>query len=233
MKQRTVLVVAAHPDDEVLGCGGTMRRHSEEGDRVVCLILGEGITSRHDSRKTGLESGAAQLGVLESDSRRAADRLGVARLELAGLPDNRFDSLDTLDVVKVIERLMEEELPSIVYAHHPGDVNIDHVVCHRAVLAACRQLPGTPLRELYFFEVPSSSEWQTPAISCPFAPNAFVNVSGTLDAKIEAMQEYKSESRTWPHPRSPEALRALARWRGATIGCDAAEAFVVGRITRI
>ncbi|MBI1293231.1 PIG-L family deacetylase [bacterium] len=229
---QTVLVVAAHPDDEVLGCGGTMRRHADAGDRVVCLILGEGITSRHDSRSGGLQSGATDLEKLHSDSHRAMERLGVARLELAGLPDNRFDSMDLLDVVKVVEKVFDEEKPSIVYAHHAGDVNIDHLVTHRAVLAACRQLPGTPLRELYFYEVPSSTEWQTPALACPFVPNHFVNIAATLDAKVAAMEEYKSESRGWPHPRSPQALRALAQWRGATIGTDAAEAFVVGRIVK-
>jgi LmbE family N-acetylglucosaminyl deacetylase len=179
-----------------------------------------------------LHSSAGDLEALQSDSHRAAEKLRVARLELAGLPDNRFDSMDLLDVVKVIEKLIDEERPSVVYAHHAGDVNIDHLVTHRAVLAACRQLPGTPLRELYFYEVPSSTEWQTPALACPFVPNHFVNISTTLSAKISAMAEYRSKSRPWPHPRSPEALRALAHWRGATIGTDAAEAFVVGRNTR-
>lgn len=228
----TVLVIAAHPDDEVLGCGGTMRRHADAGDRVVCAILGEGVTSRRGDRESSLSADAGTLGELASDAYRASSILGVARLELAGLPDNRFDSVDLLDVIKIIEKLIDEEQPSIVYAHHPGDVNVDHGVVHRATLAACRPLPSSPVRELYWYEVASSTEWQTPALACPFVPNHFVDIGATLEAKIAAMEAYRSESRPWPHPRSPQALRALAQWRGATMGAQAAEAFVVGRTLR-
>ncbi len=226
---RTILVVAAHPDDEVLGCGGTMARHARHGDRVVCLILGEGLTSRHASRQQGIETEGSGLDGLKSDGERAAEILGAARLEMTDFPDNRFDSVPLLDIVKSVEKIFDEEQPEIVYSHHPGDVNIDHLVTHRAVLAACRQLPGTSLKGLYFFEVPSSSEWQTPAMATPFLPNHFVDVTATLGQKIDAMGAYRGESRQWPHPRSAKALEALARWRGSTIGTDAAEAFVVGR----
>ncbi len=226
---RTILVVAAHPDDEVLGCGGTMARHEAAGDRVVCLILGEGLTSRHASRERGIDRETLRLEELDRDAERAAEVLGTARLEMRGFPDNRFDSVPLLDVVKVIEEIFAEEEPEIVYTHHPGDVNIDHLVTHRAALAVCRQLPGTSLRRLCFFEVPSSSEWQTPAMATAFAPNHFVDVTATLERKIRAMAAYRTESRPWPHPRSAEALEALARWRGSTIGVGAAEAFAIGR----
>ena len=224
---QNVLVVAAHPDDEVLGCGGTIARHAQQGDRVTCLILGEGLTSRYVTRAAGLA--AADLSDLRDASRRAADILGVARLETAEFPDNRFDSVSLLDVVKRIEAVYSVVQPALVCTHHPGDVNIDHLVTHRAVLAACRQVPTTSIRGLYFFEVPSSTEWQTPALGCPFTPNHFVDISHQLPAKLSALMAYSGEARAWPHPRSPDATRALAQWRGATAGVDAAEAFVVGR----
>lgn len=222
----TILVVAAHPDDEVLGCGAAMARHAAAGDRVVCLILGEGAAARSAPDAAGV---SAETEELARCARAAAEVLGVARLELAGLPDNRFDTVPLLDVVKRVEALMEEESPRVVYTHHPGDVNVDHVRTHHAVLAATRSLPGSPVRGLYFFEIASSSEWQTPAVATPFVPNHFVDATAVLDRKIEALRCYARELRPFPHPRSEEGVRALARWRGATIGREAAEAFVVGR----
>lgn len=224
-----VLVVAAHPDDEVLGCGGTIARHVANGDRVTVLILGEGATSRAESRAAGRRMHADDLDALATDAHRANERLGTHRLELADFPDNRFDSVDLLDLVKRIEDLFDEERPTLIYTHHPGDVNVDHVRTYQAVLAVARQLPASPLRGLYCFEVPSSSEWQTPAAGVPFQPCHFVDVSATLEVKLDAMAAYEGEAREWPHPRSAAALRALATWRGATVGVDAAEAFVVGR----
>lgn len=226
---RTVMVVAAHPDDEVLGCGGTMARHAAEGDRVVCVILGEGATSRHATREEGLDEEAGTLRELLGSAACAAEILGTARLETFGFPDNRFDDVPVLDLIKALEPIFDEEQPEVVYAHHAGDVNVDHVAVHTAVLALCRQLPATALRELCFFEVPSSTEWQTPAVARPFVPNWFVDISGTVDRKIAAMEAYTEEIRPFPHPRSSEALRALATWRGASVGVAAAEAFVLGR----
>ena len=135
------LVVAAHPDDEVLGCGGTMRRMAAEGAEVYCLILGEGVTSRDGCRDADLR--AKELEELRSTARRANELLGVREVFFASLPDNRFDSVDLLDVVKIVERYVDELRPERVFTHGGGDLNNDHIVVSRAVMTACRPLPDS------------------------------------------------------------------------------------------
>lgn len=144
-------------------------------------------------------------------------------------PDNRMDSVDLLDVVKQVERHIAAFRPGTVFTHHAGDVNIDHRVIHDAVIAACRPQPGFPVRELLFFEVASSTEWRPPASAEAFHPNWFVDITHTLKTKMEALEAYRHEMRDFPHPRSLQAMEALARWRGASVGMEAAEAFVLGR----
>jgi len=150
-------------------------------------------------------------------------------VETIGLPDNRLDGVELLDLVKRIEASIERHEPSVVLTHHAGDVNIDHQLVHEAVLAACRPQPGHPVDELLFFEIPSSTEWRPAGSRTTFVPNWFVDVSTTLPRKLDALRAYDSELRPFPHPRSLEAVEALARWRGATVGMLAAEAFVLGR----
>jgi LmbE family N-acetylglucosaminyl deacetylase len=216
----SVLVIAAHPDDEVLGCGGTIARHSAAGDEVHVVILAQGLMARPQAKAEDLEA-------LRRAAREAGDTLGVADLTLHDYPDNRLDTIPRLDVTRFIESHIERVLPEIVYTHHRGDVNIDHVRANECTLAACRQIPGQSLRRLLFFEVPSSSEWGPGAE--PFIPNWFVDISRTLDRKAAALRAYASEMRPSPHPRSEEAVTHLARWRGATAGVPAAEAFVLAR----
>jgi len=221
-----VLVVAAHPDDEVLGCGGTIGRLAEEGHAVSIGILGEGATSRDGT------DGPAEVEVLRQQSRQAAELLGAKEVMLAGLPDNRFDTVPLLDVVKRIEAWVDQVQPEVVYTHHAGDLNIDHAIAARATLTAARPLPGGVVRELYAYEVPSSTDWSFDRCGAPFRPNTFVDIADTLDTKLEAMAVYTSETRPFPHPRSAEALRANAvRW-GGTAGVTAAEAFELVRATR-
>jgi LmbE family N-acetylglucosaminyl deacetylase len=217
-----VLVVAAHPDDELLGCGGTAARLAREGHSVYMAILGEGITSRHAQRSS---ADPAELTGLHSCSQRVADLLGVKELSLHGLPDNRFDTLPLLDVIKVVENLVERWRPAAIYTHHGGDLNIDHQVVSRAVLTAARPMEGRPVRELYMFEIPSSTEWAFQQFAPVFKPNVFVNIESTLPLKLEGMLQYESEVRSFPHPRSPEALTAIAQRWGSVVGCQAAEAF--------
>ncbi|MFZ0731452.1 MAG: PIG-L deacetylase family protein [Candidatus Sulfotelmatobacter sp.] len=224
-----VLVIAAHPDDEVLGCGATAARLVSEGHDVRFAILGEGVTSRHSKRS---DAEAGKLAALKCHARAAAERVGVKDVLLHGLPDNRLDTLPLLDIVKIIEDLVERLSPEVIYTHHSGDLNIDHGIIHRAVLTATRPVNGTPVREIYAFEVPSSTEWAFQRLERPFRPNVFVDVSRTLEAKIAAMECYDSESRRFPHPRSPEALRAIAMRWGSVAGCAAAEAFELVRSVR-
>lgn len=224
---KSILVVAAHPDDEVLGCGATIARHAKAGDSVHILILAEGVTSRDASRDRF--SREEELSELATAAETAREILGAATLQLHDFPDNRMDSVDLLDIVKVIESVIRLHAPEIVYTHHAGDLNIDHRRIHEAVVTACRPYPSQPVKTLLFFEVPSSTEWQMPGSAPPFLPDWFVEVSETLPVKMRALAAYRSEMRPWPHVRSLEAAEHLARWRGAAVGVAAAEAFVVGR----
>jgi len=225
--QQNVLVVAAHPDDEVLGCGGTIARHVDNGDQVQVLIMAEGATARlhHRDRVEVSE----ELSTLDRAAKAAGSILGVVGVELLDLPDNRLDSLDRLDLIKLIEWQIERHQPQVVYAHHAADVNIDHRRMHEAVVTACRPIPGHCVRRLLSFEVASSTEWQVPFSAPAFQPNLFVDISAQWDRKRAALEAYASEMRPWPHARSIEAVEHLARWRGAQVGVKAAEAFCLLR----
>jgi len=225
----SVLVLAAHPDDEVLGCGGTIARLVAAGEDVSIAILGEGITSRYTHPS---DADFDQLRALHSNSQRAADMLGAKRLFMFGFPDNRFDTVPLLDVVKVVEKLIDDLRPTMVYTQHGGDLNVDHMVLFRATLTATRPMAGTPVKSVYSYEVASSSEWAFQQFAPEFRPNVFVDIETTLEAKIAAMQVYESEARPFPHPRSPDALRAQARRWGTTVGVSAAEAFQLIRELR-
>jgi LmbE family N-acetylglucosaminyl deacetylase len=224
-----VLVVAAHPDDEVLGCGGAIARLAREGHSVYMTILGEGITARLPQPS---KADPVSLDKMRDCSRRVAALLGVKEISLHDLPDNRFDSVPLLDVIKLVEQSVERWKPTIIYTHHPGDLNIDHQVVNRAVLTAARPVPGHSVREVYMFEVASSTEWAFQQLGPVFTPNVFVNIADTLALKLEAMKCYDSEVRESPHPRSPEGLTAVAlRW-GSVVGCQAAEAFEAAFVIR-
>ena len=222
-----VVVVAAHPDDEVLGCGGTIAWHADAGDQVQVLIIAEGATSRQQQRDRS--QAMEDLSLLSHAAQQAGNILGARGVELLDLPDNRLDSLNRLDLIKRIEERIERHQPQVVYVHHAGDVNVDHRRLHEAVVTACRPTPGQPVRRLLSFEVASSTEWQPPGSAPPFQPNWFVDISAQWPRKREALAAYASEMRPWPHARSLEALEHLARWRGAQVGVEAAEAFCLLR----
>jgi LmbE family N-acetylglucosaminyl deacetylase len=221
-----VLVVAAHPDDEVLGCGGTISRHAEAGDEISILILGEGMTSRRRTRQP--KRWRKELNHLHRDAEQAALVLG-ARSFHENLPDNRFDSIPLLDIIKIVETVKSKVAPAVVYTHHGGDLNIDHRITFQAVLTAFRPQPGEAVRAIYAFEVPSSTEWQGMTADGIFRPTTYVDISSTLAKKLEAMEAYKSEIREYPHPRSIRALELIARKNGVEVGMEAAERFTLIR----
>ncbi|MBY0449754.1 MAG: PIG-L family deacetylase [Cyanobacteria bacterium] len=230
-KQR-ILVVAAHPDDEVLGCGGTMAWHAFQGDEVFCIILAEGLTSRDASRNR--TEHASAIATLQNTAKAAAQVLGIQETTCYSFPDNRMDGVERLEVVKIVEAHIQELQPTIVYTHHAGDVNIDHQVTHHAVVTACRPQPGSMIQSLLFFEIPSSTEWQTAISAPPFVPQWFQNIQPEdkpdfLGIKCQALDVYQAEMRPWPHSRSIQAVQHLAHWRGASAGYPAAEAFALGR----
>lgn len=219
-----VLAVAAHPDDEVLGAGATLARHARAGDTVDIVICAQGLLSRE---RTADE--IAQLLKLKDNARDAARRLGARPPTFLDFPDNAMDSVPLLDVVKRVEAVVGDLQPEVVYTHHPGDLNIDHQITCRAVLTACRPLPGSAVRAIHAWETLSATEWAPPQLGSPFLPNHFVDVEATLGAKLDALACYAGELRPFPHPRSAEGVRHLAGLRGSTAGFVAAEAFATLR----
>ncbi len=221
--KKKILVIAAHPDDEVLGCGATMAKHVADGDEVHVLIVAEGLRSRG-------EASEAELKRLKDTAHKANHLLGVKTVNFLELPDNRLDSIDRLDLIQKLEPFVGAQNPDLIYTHHECDLNVDHRRVHEAVFTACRPLPGAKLRSILLFEVASSTGWGSPGKG--FSPNTFVDVSKTLVKKLQSLEVYESEMRPFPHARSVRALEALARWRGASVGVEAAEAFVLGRELR-
>jgi LmbE family N-acetylglucosaminyl deacetylase len=225
-RAESILVVAAHPDDEVLGCGGAISRWASEGFQVNVLFLADGTTSRPDDEPVG----AARAVALRAEAaKRAGAILGTSSVEFLSLPDNRLDGMELLEIVRHIEAAVRRHMPAMVVTHHAGDVNVDHRIAHQAVVTACRPQPGFCVRKLLFFEVPSSTEWQPPGSALPFLPNYFVDITQFVQTKIDALNAYGEELREFPHPRSIVAIEGQFRWRGATVGVSAAEAFVLGR----
>lgn len=220
----SVLVVAAHPDDEALGCGGTVARHAEAGDRVEVVFFTDGVSSRPGS--TDSDRGC-RVRAME----HARLILGITRVRVLGYPDNRLDSVQLLDIVQALEAVIAEVKPAVVYTHHSGDLNVDHRVTHQAVMTACRPFPDSSIREIYSFEVPSSTDWAGPC-SVPFIPNYFVEIASFLPQKIRSLEAYRDELRVAPHSRSLDHVKALSRHRGNSVGVAAAEAFMVMRISR-
>ncbi len=230
-----VLVVVAHPDDDVLGMGGTMLRHAEKGDVVKVLYLATGITSRRSSNyqnapkydydKKELEKMKKEIETLRENTRKACKILKVKDISFYDFPDNEMDSIPLLKVIKTIEGEIYSFKPDIVYTTHFGDLNVDHRIVYEACLTACRPI-AHDVKELISFEVASSTEWNYPA---SFDPNYFIDISKQLERKLKAMSMFENELRSFPHPRSLENLRMIAgRW-GSVSGNRAAEAFQIIR----
>lgn len=224
MRPKPILVVAAHPDDEALGCGGTIARWVDEGAEVHLAFMADGI----GARIPGPEEERA-LHQRRDAANSAANILGATSVKFDDLPDNQLDSIPLLDIAQGVEALINRYQPETVLTHHAGDLNIDHRRVHQAVMTACRPQSGHPVKTLLCFEVMSSTEWQPACTSIPFEPHWYVDISTTLDRKLAALDAYSEEMRPWPHPRSIKAVDYRARWHGATIGCEAAEAFMLAR----
>jgi len=223
------MVVVAHPDDELLGLGATMNKLINEyqvASQVV--ILGEGITSRAKTRNS--QAWEKELEVHNKNIAQAQKEIGYHQVKTYNFPDNRFDSVALLDIIKVIEEVKEEFKPDIIFTHHGGDVNIDHQRTFEAVITACRPMDYETVKHIITFETPSGTEWRASSDPKHFIPNLFFSFTEkNLEAKIMGMESYEYEKREYPHPRSPEALKIQAQRWGVAIGKSYAEAFQVIR----
>ena len=219
---KTVLVIAAHPDDEALGCAGTILKHTNSGDPVHLLFLADGEGARGsldglEARKLATIYAARLMGITEEN------------ITFLNFPDNRMDSLQLLDVVQKVEPVISRISPQIIYTHHHGDLNIDHRITHQSVLTVCRPMPGNTIEAIYGFEVLSSTGWASSEMSHAFTPNRYVDISEYLEKKLETIACYQNEMRPYPHARSIKTVEYLAKLRGSSVGVEAAEAFSVIR----
>lgn len=229
LKNKKIMIVVAHPDDELLGLGGTLNKLIKEYSvETHLIILGEGITSRSDSRDVKLWE--TELEIHHANIKKAQKEIGYHTLSLYNFPDNRFDSIDLLDLVKVIEKEKKQFNPSVVFTHHGGDLNIDHQKTFEAVMTSCRPMESEVVKTIITFETPSGTEWRASSDPKHFLPNMYFQISNeNLEAKIKGMESYQFESRPYPHPRSPEALRIYAQKNGINVGVPFAEAFCLIR----
>jgi LmbE family N-acetylglucosaminyl deacetylase len=229
LRNKKILIVVAHPDDELLGLGATMH-HLIKNHEVIThvVILGEGITSRSDERD--INKWERELEIHRENINKAQELIGYHSVSIYNFPDNRFDTVALLDIIKVIEKEKNEFKPDIIFTHHGGDLNIDHQSTFEAVITACRPIKEEHVKTIISFETPSGTEWRASSDPKHFIPNLFFDVSlENLQAKIKGMDSYEFEKRPFPHPRSPEALKIQAQRWGIAVGCEYAEAFCIVR----
>ena len=226
-----ILIIAAHPDDEVLGMGGTIAKHTSQHDTVSIIYMATGITGRRELLESEYEiknipkkiqeDWQQEIGKLRQDANKSARLLKVKNVKFFDFPDNEMDGIHLLKVVKVIEKEIKIAKPDRIYTNHYSDLNVDHKVVYNATLTACRP-SGYPVKEILSFEVLSSTEWSYPY---NFNPNYFINIEKYIEKKIKAMELFVNEIRKFPHPRSSKNIKYVAgRW-GSVSGFKAAEAF--------
>jgi LmbE family N-acetylglucosaminyl deacetylase len=218
----SVLVIAAHADDESLGCAGTIAKHIAQGDNVEVIFMTNGVGARYSSSDRDAMMRASAL-------EQAMTVLGVKDYQCFDFPDNQMDSVPLLGIIKTIERVINKVLPNIIYTHFAHDLNIDHQITHQAVMTACRPIKGSSVKKIFSFEVLSSTEWNSPSQPA-FVPQYIVNIDDFWDKKRQALQCYHEELRPFPHSRSLECIEAQAVLRGANYGFKKAEAFHIERI---
>lgn len=231
--KKKVLIVVAHPDDELLGLGATMHKLIKEQQiETHVIILGEGITSRSDNRDT--EKWKNELEIHRNNIHQAQKAIGYGSVSIYDFPDNRFDTVALLDIIKVIEKEKTGFQPDVIFTHHGGDVNVDHQRTFEAVITACRPMANESVKTIIAFETPSGTEWRASSDPRHFVPNFFMSVdTENIEAKIKGMESYEFEKRAYPHPRSPEALRIQAQRWGVAVGQEYAEAFYIVRHIKI
>ena len=229
LKNKKIMIVVAHPDDELLGLGGSMNKLINEYNvDTHVVILGEGLTSRSDIRDTN--KWKIKLKIHKENISNAQKAIGYHSNSIYNLPDNRFDSIPILDIIKIVENEKEIFNPDIIFTHHGGDLNIDHQKTFQAVMTATRPMEEEKVKSIITFETPSGTEWIASSDPRQFIPNFYISFSDkNLKAKIKGMESYEFEKREFPHPRSPKALKNLAQYRGVSVGSEYSEAFSIIR----
>ena len=221
-----ILIVAAHPDDEVLGLGGTIAKFARAGAQIALLIVTDGSSSQYRDNPNLPEILAAK----KRETARCAEILGIAQILYGNLPDMRLDVTPHIQINQVIERVVDSFRPSMVFTHFPGDLNADHQRVSHSTLVACRPTSSQCVRKLCFYDVPSATEWSIPTTSTAFLPNMFVDIAGPCaDLKYKAFACYETELRPYPHPRSVRCLQSADTAVGNRVGLLAAEAFMLVR----
>jgi len=218
VETRKTLIVVAHPDDETLGAGGTIRLLADAGARVDLLVVTDGSSAQFGDDMAARRRRNAHLD-------KACDVLRINRCVVLDFPDMRLDTVPHIELNRVIGKVAAEEDYDTILTHHPGDVNKDHEQVFNSVMVVARPVPGSGIRNLATFFVNSSTEWGAPLANGIFLPNLFVDIDNTIDHKLEALAAYEDELRSWPHPRSLEAVRARAQTVGSEVGVGHAEAF--------
>lgn len=214
-----ILIVAAHPDDEVLGCGGIIKKYS--GKHSICVLI---LTNGCDTRY-----GKEMIERLQNQARAASKLLGVEKIFFENLPNQLLDTIPLLKVTETIEKYLEMLKPEVVFSHDKGDLNRDHRVVFEATATAVRPLPGQCVKSFYTYFIPSSSDWASLSSIGSFNPNILIPIEFELDSKVEALKLYESEVRPYPHPRSPESLKIFAQYFGTISGVRFAEPFTLIR----
>lgn len=224
-KLKRILIVAAHPDDEILGCGGTGLKFTQAGHEVNVLFMTDGVSSRDTA-----------LDIHRNERMIAAKKANFLTnfkiIEFGTFPDNQMDTVSLLEIVKFIEKQIIIIKPDIVFTHSYSDLNIDHRLTHQAVMTACRPEPGKSVKEIYGFEVASSTGWNDTHIN-NFTPSKFVDISGQIKQKLNALEKYNMELNKYPHMRSIDAVDNLNKFRGNMVGLNYAEAFEVIRLIKV
>lgn len=234
-----VLVIAAHPDDEILGAGGIIKKNIDQGNEVKIVIMATGIFSRrsnnfknsveYETNEKSKKLMEKELKVLRQNAKKASKILGVKNVDFYDFPDNEMDKISNLEITKSIEKIIKSFKPEIVLTHSNSDLNIDHRIIYNATLTATRPMNTSSVQEVISFEIPSSTEWN---FTSPFSPNMFVDISKELKFKLKALSQYKSELKQFPHPRSLKGIEIIAKRWGTVCGYPAAEAFQIIRQIR-
>ncbi len=221
-----VLIIAAHPDDEVLGCGGTIARLAEEGKEIFCVFLGKGKASRFEDEEENSAVIKQERKILLQESARAGKILGIKDSFFLDFPDQKYETVSLQDVVDALREIFRKVNPSMVFTHHVQDINLDHHITWEAVERLCREIEQKDL-ELYSFIIPAASEWH----GVSFAPNAIVDITSTFSKKEAALRAYESELPEFPHPRSLKAVQGLAQYWGSQGGVAYGESFFLEKIS--